>query len=333
MKPAVSRAPRNRTLTLDSEDHASLRPRLLELESPVDLEVCLDRTILGDSLSVLSLLPRKSVDLLIVDPPYNLTKSFNGTDFKKRSSLEYEAWLHSWIRSALPLLRPTASIYICSEWRSSGAVQRVLDEYFQVQNRITWEREKGRGATHNWKNCSEDIWFCTVSDDYWFDVDAVKQKRRVIAPYRDENGKPKDWDQEHDGGFRVTHPSNLWNDISVPFWSMPENTDHPTQKPEKLIAKLILASSKPGDVVLDPFLGSGTTSVVARKLGRRYIGIEVEEEYCLLAERRLRLVDIDASIQGYSGGVFWERNTLALQQKKRSTSQLPATMQNALFER
>jgi site-specific DNA-methyltransferase (adenine-specific) len=333
MKQAVSRAPRNRTLILEDKDHVCLRPRLLEFESTVGLEVCLDRTILGDSLSVLPLLPRKTVDLLIVDPPYNLTKSFNETEFKRRSPLEYEEWLRSWIRLVLPTLRPTASAYICSEWRSSGAVQRVLEEHFQIQNRITWEREKGRGATRNWKNCSEDIWFCTVCDDYWFDVDAVKQKRKVVAPYRDENRKPKDWEQEDGDGFRFTHPSNLWNDISVPFWSMPENTDHPTQKPEKLVAKLILASSKRGDVVLDPFLGSGTTSVVAKKLGRRFIGIEVEEEYCLLAERRLQLADLDASIQGYSEGVFWERNTLALQQKKRTSAQLPVTVQNALFER
>jgi site-specific DNA-methyltransferase (adenine-specific) len=293
----------------------------------------LDRTILGDLFSVLPLIPRKAVDLFIADPPYNLTKSFNGSAFKKRSSVEYEAWLHSWIKLALPILKSTASVYICSEWRSSGTVQRILEDYFHVQNRITWEREKGRGAIHNWKNCSEDIWFCTVSDDYFFEVDAVKQKRRVIAPYRDGNGKPKDWDQEDDGGFRVTHPSNLWTDISVPFWSMPENTEHPTQKPEKLVAKLILASSKPGDLVLDPFLGSGTTSVVAKKLGRRFIGIEVEEEYCLMAERRLRLVGPDASIQGYSEGVFWERNTLALQQRKRSPLQLPTAGQSALFER
>ncbi len=279
------------------------------------------------------MLPRKSVDLLIVDPPYNLTKSFNGSTFKKRSSSEYEAWLHSWIKLAVPVLKPTASVYICSEWRSSGVVQLILDEYFQIRNRITWEREKGRGATHNWKNCSEDIWFCTVSDDYYFNVDSVKQKRRVIAPYRDGNGEPKDWAQEDDGGYRVTHPSNLWTDISVPFWSMPENTDHPTQKPEKLVAKLILASSKPGDIVFDPFLGSGTTSVVAKKLDRRFVGIEVEEEYCLLAERRLQLVDLDASIQGYSGGVFWERNTLSLQQKERPLPQFPSTKQESLFER
>ena len=335
MKTRDSRAPRNRTLTLRDGDDLWLRHRLLEVESPIALEACLNRTIFGDTLRVLPLLMAgKVVDLLVVDPPYNLTKSFNGSAFKQRSATEYEAWLHSWLSLVIPILTPTASVYVCSEWRSSGVVQRVLEAYFQVQNRITWEREKGRGATHNWKNCSEDIWFCTVSGDYWFDVDAVKQKRRVIAPYRDEKGKPKDWNHEPDGGFRVTHPSNLWTDISVPFWSMPENTDHPTQKPEKLIAKLILASSRPGDIVFDPFLGSGTTSVVAKKLGRRFIGIEIEREYCLLAERRLELVDLDASIQGYSGGLFWDRNTLALQQKRRATSsQDPAVKQTALFER
>ncbi len=91
---------------------------------------------------------------------------------------------------------------------------------------------------------------------------------------------------------------------------MPENTDHPTQKPEKLMAKIILASSNPGDVVLDPFLGSGTTSVVAKKLGRRYVGIEIDETYSCLAEKRLHLAESNPAIQGYEDGVFWERNTL-----------------------
>ena len=94
---------------------------------------------------------------------------------------------------------------------------------------------------------------------------------------------------------------------------MPENTDHPTQKPEKLIAKLILASSKEGNVVFDPFLGSGTTSVVARKLGRQFCGVEINEEYCLWAEKRLEQASVDNTIQGYTAGVFWERNTLNLQ--------------------
>ena len=160
----------------------------------------------------------------------------------------------------------------------------------------------------------------------------MKQKRRVIAPYRDADGKPKDWNQEANGGFRVTHPSNLWTDISVPFWSMPENTEHPTQKPEKLFAKLVLASSKPGDCVLDPFLGSGTTSVVAKKLGRAFVGIEQEETYCLLAEKRLELADDEPAIQGYSGGFFWERNSLAFQDTKNAAPSSGAAGQFPLFE-
>ena len=92
---------------------------------------------------------------------------------------------------------------------------------------------------------------------------------------------------------------------------MPENTDHPTQKPEKLIAKLILASSCPEDLILDPFLGSGTTAVVAKKLGRQFCGIERNLEYCCWSLKRLKVAESDSSIQGYSDGVFWERNSLS----------------------
>ena len=147
---------------------------------------------------------------------------------------------------ALANVRITQANCLCLHlWRlaSSAAIQRVGEKYFIPQNRITWEREKGRGAKSNWKNCSEDIWFFTVSEDYYFNVDAVMLKRQVIAPYTDRNGEPKDWTESENGRFRVTHPSNMWTDLTVPYWSMPENTDHPTQKPEKLLAKIILASS------------------------------------------------------------------------------------------
>jgi site-specific DNA-methyltransferase (adenine-specific) len=132
----------------------------------------------------------------------------------------------------------------------------------------------------------------------------------VLAPYRNNDGTPKDWDDSTGSNFRLTYPSNLWTDISIPFWSMPENTDHPTQKPEKLLAKIILASSDEGDIILDPFAGSGTTAVVASKLNRKYISIEHNLEYCCLLEKRLNMISKDASIQGYSEGVFWERNSL-----------------------
>jgi len=247
-------------------------------------------------------------DLLFADPPYNLTKKFGAEAFSSKSSDDYEAWLACWLAICAPLLKPTASVYICGDWRSASAIQRAGSKYFKLQNRITWEREKGRGAKRNWKNAAEDIWFFTMSDDFTFNLDAVKQRRRVLAPYR-ANGKPKDWNASDEGNFRDTHPSNIWTDITVPFWSMPENTDHPTQKPEKLLAKIILASTNPGDVILDPFAGSGTTAVVAKKLGRNFIAIESDESHCLLAMKRLEMAEADASIQGFDNGVFWERNS------------------------
>ena len=310
------RAPRNRTITLSNSERQFYRSRLLHLTNSANLEELANQTIHQDLFEVLDWLPEKSIDLLFADPPYNLEKSFNGRSFSQLPLSEYERWLDSWISKIFRVLKPTASIYMCGDWRSSTAIHQVLEKYFVVRNRITWEREKGRGAKTNWKNCSEDIWFCTVSQNYTFNVEDVKLKRKVIAPYTKKDGTPKDWDETNNGRFRLTYPSNIWTDLSVPFWSMPENTDHPTQKPEKLVAKVILASSSEGDVVFDPFLGSGTTSVVAKKLGRNYIGIEVDETYCCLAEKRLMMVDSDKSIQGYTDGYFWERNTLADQKQQ-----------------
>lgn len=310
-----TRAGRNRTLTLTESDRELLRPNLLDAAASEELRAPYAVTINGDYAAAIARVPDQSVDLLILDPPYNLNKSFNGRKFAKRTVTEYTEWLNGVVSSLLRVLKPTATVYVCGDWLSSASIFDVCTNHFTVRNRITWEREKGRGANWNWKNCSEDIWFCTVSDTYTFNVEAVKLRRKVIAPYRNDDGSPKDWREDMGGNFRDTHPSNLWTDISIPFWSMPENTDHPTQKSEKLIAKLVLASSNANDVVLDPFLGSGTSSVVSKKLGRQYIGIEIDEEFCLLAEKRLSDASTKTGIQGFSDGVFWERNTLNLQGK------------------
>ena len=306
---ARAKAGRNKTIDTPLSEGASLLERCITIsEKQRDLSCVTDKIIIGDMLAVSPLLPEKSVDLIVADPPYNLTKSFNGRTFAKRSDSAYETYTRQWLAAVKPLLKETGSIYVCCDWESSLVIGRVLGEFFHVRNRITWQREKGRGAKVNWKNAMEDIWFATNSNDYTFNLEAVKIRKKVIAPYRVE-GKPKDWDETAEGNFRDTCPSNFWDDITIPFWSMPENTAHPTQKPEKLLAKIILASSSAGDLVLDPFSGSGTTCVAAKKLDRRYMGIEIEKQYCVWAEQRLEMAESAPEIQGYADGVFWERNS------------------------
>ncbi len=305
----AERSPRNKTLTIDDVERALYEKKLVlpARSDPFELQDVLDRVINADALAALDTLPRGFADLIVVDPPYNLDKNFHGSAFRAIPDDAYEAYVDSWLVPALARAKATASIYVCSDWKSSTAVYRSLSRHAVVRNRITWQREKGRGAARNWKNCSEDIWFATLGDDYYFDVDAVKQRKKVIAPYRD-NGQPKDWEESADGKFRLTHPSNFWDDLTVPYWSMRENTDHPTQKPEKLLAKLILASTPPGAIVLDPFAGSGTTAVTAKKLGRRFVTIEQNREYCLWAEKRLARAESETQIQGYRDGAFLGRN-------------------------
>jgi site-specific DNA-methyltransferase (adenine-specific) len=311
------RAPRNRTITISENERALLKNRLFYNPDGEEISASqiINKTVCADLFSILDTLPNEFVDLLIIDPPYNLDKDFNGFKFSKTNDDAYLEYLKSWFPKILNTLKPNGSVYICGDWKSTFCLYQIMRDHTIIRNRIIWQREKGRGAKANWKNATEDIWFGTKSEEYYFDIDAVKQKRKVIAPYR-ENGKPKDWEETEEGNFRLTHPSNFWDDISIPYWSMPENTDHPTQKPEKLIAKLILASCPQNGIVLDPFLGSGTTSVVAKKLGRNYIGIEKNEEYCCWAEKRLAISDTDTNIQGYSNGIFWERNTMNIQMKE-----------------
>ena len=305
----MKKTDRNKTIDTTVEEGQKYLDRCITVsDTQKDLKNVIDRTIHGSMLEVCQKFPEKSVDLIIADPPYNLTKSYNGHMFNKKKKDEYEAYTRQWLEAVKPLLKDTGSIYVCCDWESSLIIGNVMSEYFQIRNRITWQREKGRGAKANWKNGMEDIWYATNSNEYVFNVDAVKIRKKVIAPYR-VDGKPKDWMETENGNFRDTCPSNFWDDITIPFWSMAENTAHPTQKSEKLIAKILLASSNEGDVVLDPFLGSGTSSVVAKKLGRHYIGIEREEQYCLWAEQRLEMAETDTKIQGYEDGVFWERNS------------------------
>lgn len=173
------RSDKNKTIDLTVEQGGEYLDRCLR--SGESGENCI---ILGDCFEALKALPEKSVDLLIADPPYNLDKDFGGSKFRHMNDSDYLEYTDKWVRAVLPLLKDTATVYVCCDWQSSGAVSAVLGRYFKIRNRITWQREKGRGASKNWKNGCEDIWFATVSDKYTFNVDAVKLRRRVVAPYK-----------------------------------------------------------------------------------------------------------------------------------------------------
>lgn len=302
------KAPRNKTIDFPLEEGKKYLDKCIYEDHITDQTNYKNQFIIGNCLEVMDKLPNNCIDLLIVDPPYNLAKEYHGNKFNSQSQADYRKYTIEWLDKTLPLLKDTASIYVCCDWKSSLVIGDVLYQYFHVRNRITWQREKGRGAKTNWKNGMEDIWFATMGPNYTFNLEDVKIRKKVVAPYK-ENGKPKDWEETDSGNYRNTCPSNFWDDISIPYWSMPENTGHPTQKPEKLLAKLILASSNAGDMILDPFAGSGTTAVTAKKLNRNYIAIEMNELYAAWAQKRLEMADEDPSIQGYRNCVFWERNT------------------------
>ena len=276
---------RNKTITVTDEELKSFS--FLEFPKNVNNIVGIENKIfLTDSFESIKQIPDNSINLILTDPPYNNRKDF-GDGTVNLSKEEFEKWNDQWIKECFRILKPTGSIYICIDWPNSGMIQNLLEKYFIVQNRITWKREKGRGSKTNWKNNMEDIWVATKSKNYTFNLDQVKIKKEVIDHYKDSSGKPKDWVEENGKKFRMTHPSNIWTDLTVPFWSMPENTEHPTQKPEKLIERIVLASSNENNLVFDPFLGSGTTCVVAKKLKRKYLGFEINKKYYILASKRL----------------------------------------------
>ncbi len=206
--PLKERAPRNRTLTCSAAEIEHFSLGLAKTDEPTTPEDLNGKIINQDIFEVSKHLPKAFADLIVLDPPYNLFKNFHGQVFKGKEKEEYAEYFGMILDAILPALKPNGTVYVCSDWKTSMHIALVLEDRLCVRNRITWEREKGRGARTNWKNNTEDIWFCTKSngDEYVFNVDAVKLKRKVIAPYRDAEGKPKDWDEGEEGNFRLTHP-------------------------------------------------------------------------------------------------------------------------------
>lgn len=223
----------------------------------------LNKIICGDCLKVMKELPDKSVDLVLTDPPY-------GIKYDKWDKLNLK-----WIEETNRILKENGSMWCFCGWSNVLIIKQELEKYFKLKNWIIWDRIKGRGAKYNFVSTREDILWLTKSDNYVFNKQSSNIKKKTGGmglKNRDEYRKL----------------SNVWTDISpiVP-WSK-EKIEHPTQKPIELLERIIKISSNENDLILDPFLGSGTTAVACKHLKRNYIGIEINPKYCEIAKQRLR---------------------------------------------
>lgn len=255
-----------------------------------------------------------SIDMFFCDPPYFISGSKSEEidlemgdrydwDKQWKNKEEYYKWSKEWLSLSYKQLKETGCIYVCSSWEHSGKIQEIMEEVgFKIMNRITWKREKGRGAKRNWKSTHEDIWFAVKNESkYKFYVDRVMVEKNVVAPYRDSEGNPKDWFERDGEKFRYTYPGNLWNEFTVPFWSMPEVKSyaqtkktpenilkkHNTQKPKELVKKCILSSTDENDIICDYFVGSGTTAIAAKELNRNFIVFDINKNCIKMLETRL----------------------------------------------
>ena len=138
------KAPRNRTLTVSEEEAESFRERLVTIEDLAKGVSIIDKTLNADCIETLQFIPNEFADLIIIDPPYNLTKNFNGSVFTARSEAEYTEYLKQWLPEVVKKLKPNGSLYLCGDWKCASALQSVLSQNLHILNRVTWQRENDR---------------------------------------------------------------------------------------------------------------------------------------------------------------------------------------------
>jgi site-specific DNA-methyltransferase (adenine-specific) len=252
-----------------------------------------NRVFCEDALQGLTRIPDESIDLLIADPPYGLGKDY-GNDSDKLDASAYLRWMEEWIDAVLPKLKSSGSLYIFLTWRYSPEVFVMLKQRMTMVNEIIWDRKVPSmgGSIRKFSSVHDTIGFFVKSKNYYFDLDAVR------IPYDAETKKARSrsifvgakWLEL---GY---NPKDVWS-VSRLHREHRERADHPTQKPLEIIERMVKASCPPDGVVLDPFMGSGTTAVAARRCGRNFAGFELNEKYCELIEARLAALDSQASAE------------------------------------
>lgn len=246
-------------------------------------ETFLNRVLNEDALEGIPRLPDASLDLIVTDPPYCLGKDY-GNDSDKLNPEAYLEWSKQWIDAVVPKMKHTASFYVFLTWRYSPEIFCYLKKKLTMLNEIIWDRKVPSmgGSTRRFSSVHDTIGFFAQSKDYYFDIDSIR------IPYDEATKKVrsrsifvgKKWLEV---GY---NPKDVWR-VSRLHALHSEREDHPTQKPLAVIERMIKASCPMGGVVLDPFMGSGTTAVAAYRLKRQFVGFEINPDYCEMMRKRL----------------------------------------------
>jgi site-specific DNA-methyltransferase (adenine-specific) len=242
-----------------------------------------NRVFNEDALKGLARIPDGTIDLILADPPYSLGKDY-GNDSDKQETGTYLRWMETWIDAALPKLKPNGSLFIFLTWKFSPEIFVMLKQRMTMINEIIWDRRVPSmgGSTRTFTSVHDTIGFFVKSKGYYFDLDSVR------IPYDAETKKARSrsifvgakWLEI---GY---NPKDLWS-VSRLHKIHPERSDHPTQKPLEIIERMVKVSCPPGGIVLDPFMGSGTTAVAAKRWGRNFVGFELNKDYCDIIANRL----------------------------------------------
>ena len=225
----------------------------------------------GDALKALTALPAGSVDLIATDPPYNLKKDY-GASLDWQNWKRYEAFSTQWLKQAVRVLKPQGSIYVFMGVQFIAKLFLILQSQgLHFNSWITWHYTQGMGRKKGFSARHEDILYFTKDTQYTFNLEAIRIPQKYFRKRNNMAG---------------ANPGDVWQ-FSHIHYSSAERVPHPTQKPLALMERIIKASSNEGDLVLDPFVGSGTTCVAAKALKRRYIGFDSNPEYIKLSQQRL----------------------------------------------
>ncbi|MES2832397.1 MAG: site-specific DNA-methyltransferase [Pseudomonadota bacterium] len=248
-----------------------------------------NRIFCDDVVAGIERIPDGVVDLIIADPPYGLGKDY-GNESDKLDTVDYLPWTMRWVDAVLPKLKANGSLYIFLTWRNAPEIFVMLKQRMIMVNEIIWDRRVPSmgGSTRRFSSVHDTVGFFANAKNYHFDLDAIRM------PYDAVTKKARSRSIFVGAKWLELgcNPKDVWS-VSRLHREHSERADHPTQKPLEIVERMLKASCPPGGLVLDPFMGSGTTAVAAKRCGRDYVGFELNPDYCALIERRLQ-ADVSA---------------------------------------